>query len=154
MNPTLGKPLPFQALDETGKSHANTDYLGQWLLVYFYPKDSTPGCTTEACTLRDAWGEFSEYNIAVLGVSPQGAASHQKFKQKHALPFPLLVDEDKTLARTFGVWEEKTFMGRAYMGVKRSSFLFDPQGNLVRVYEKVKPAKHANEVLSDVQSLS
>lgn len=155
MSIQLNKKVPeFVVFDESGVGQTPRNYRGQWLLVYFYPKDNTPGCTKEACAIRDAWGDFQKSGIAVLGVSPQDIKSHQKFSEKYQLPFPLLVDEEHKMADMFGVWREKKFMGRTFMGVERMSFLIDPKGKVIKIYEKVKPEEHADEILADVQRVS
>lgn len=152
---TLNKKAPnFSAPDQDGKMHRLADYKGQWLLLYFYPKDDTPGCTTEACTLRDNFPKFRKIKAVVLGVSIDSVKSHGKFKDKYKLPFTLLSDEDKKIVTSFGVWGEKKFMGRTYMGTKRMSFLISPTGTIAKIYEKVKPADHAAEVLADIKKLS
>ncbi len=154
MSIQIGKKVPeFVVFDEKGVGQTPRNYRGKWLLVYFYPKDDTPGCTKEACAIRDVWGDFKKGEIAVLGVSVQGVKSHQKFVEKYQLPFPLLVDEDHKMAEMFGVWREKKFMGRTYMGVERMSFLVDPKGKIAKIYEKVKPEVHASEILADVREL-
>ena len=118
------------------------------MVLYFYPKDDTPGCTTQACGIRDAWGEFAERGAVVLGVSPDDAASHIRFKQKYDLPFTLLADEDHAVAEEYGVWGERTYAGKTYMGIERSTFVIDAEGNLAKVMRKVKPDTHADEVLA------
>ena len=120
---------------------------GQKVVLYFYPKDDTPGCTKEACSFRDAWAKFKKRGIKVLGVSPDSEASHKKFETKYNLPFTLLADKDHAIADAYGVWGEKKFMGRTYMGVLRTTFLIDEKGKIKKVFEKVKPEDHANEVL-------
>lgn len=142
----------FLGYDEEGKEHTSDMYRGKWLLLYFYPKDDTPGCTKQACNFRDIWKELSSENIVILGVSAQDETSHKKFKNKYSLPFPLIVDSNKELAQTFGAWGKKKFMGREFMGMQRFSFLIDPNQKLVKIYKKVKPGVHAQEVLEDVQS--
>ncbi len=147
-----GQKAPsFTLPDQEGKSHSLADYQGQWILLYFYPKDDTPGCTKEACMIRDAWPKFKKLNIQVFGVSVDSPKSHAKFADKYDLPFTLLADEDKTLVEKYGVWGEKKFMGRRYMGIHRVSFLIDPDGNIAKIYEAVKPEKHALEVLEDLK---
>lgn len=151
MSIQLGKKVPeFVAFDEKGVGQTPRNYRGKWLLIYFYPKDDTPGCTKEACAIRDAWKEFKKANIAVLGASVQSAKSHQRFVEKYELPFPLIVDEEKKIVTLFGVWRKKKFMGREYMGVVRMSFLIDPKGKVAKIYEQVKPEEHAKEILKDV----
>ncbi len=129
------------------------DAKGVWSLLYFYPKDDTPGCTKEACTLRDAYPKFKKLGVRVFGVSTDSSVSHDKFIKKFDLPFTLIPDENKELVRAYGVWGKKKFMGREYMGTNRSSFLIDPKGKIVKIYEDVKPEKHAEEVLKDLKTL-
>ena len=146
--PELGKG------DQNGKIHSLSDYQGKWVLLYFYPKDDTPGCTDEACSLRDHFAELKKKGVDVIGVSVDSAESHQKFIQKHSLPFPLLADTDKTVVNRYGVWGKKQFMGKEYTGTSRVSFLIDPDGKIARVYPKVKPKEHAAQVLADLAGLS
>ncbi len=147
---SIGSAAPnFSLPDQTGKMHALTEYAGAWVLLYFYPKDDTPGCTTEACSIRDNWSKFKKAGIAVLGVSVDSAKSHAKFVEKYELPFTLLSDEKKELVNAYGVWARKKFMGREYMGTLRWSFLIDPKGKIAKIYEDVKPNEHAKEVLAD-----
>lgn len=149
-----GDEIPeFNALDQDGKKYDRSALIGSRHLIYFYPRDLTPGCTTEACALRDVYKEFSMHNTLVLGVSPDGEKSHRKFIAKHDLPFPLLVDQDHALAKAFGVWGEKKFMGRTFDGVHRMSFLFCAKGRIEKTYDKVKPAEHAKQVLADLQKI-
>jgi len=119
---------------------------GKPVVIYFYPKDDTPGCTTEACEFRDLFPRFSASGATILGVSPDSVKSHLKFKKKYALPFTLLADEDHSMAEAFGVWKEKTMFGRKYMGVERTTFVLDADGRIAHVFEKVSPAGHAEEV--------
>jgi len=140
----------FVLPDQEGKNHRLADYKGKWVLLYFYPKDNTPGCTTEACTLRDAFEELGKKNAVVLGMSADSPKSHKGFMEKHKLPFTLLSDETKGVLKTYGVWAKKKFLGREYMGILRNSFLINPEGRIVKIYEGVKPAKHAEEVLVDL----
>ncbi|MCI0533310.1 thioredoxin-dependent thiol peroxidase [bacterium] len=144
------KAIDFKLSDQDGKMHSLSDHKGEWLLLYFYPRDLTPGCTVEACALRDNWSEFGKRGAAVLGVSADTAESHKKFADKHDLPFPLLADTEKKLIKAYGVWGKKKFMGREYMGINRMSFLIDPKGKIAKIYKTVKPAMHAEEVLADV----
>jgi len=147
-----GSPAPaFSNTDQDGKTHTNQTLLGTRYLLYFYPRDLTPGCTTEACALRDEHEQFTKLNTLVLGISPDGEKSHRKFIDKHSLPFSLLVDEDHAIAEAFGVWGEKKFMGRTFNGVHRMSFLIDTNGKIEKTYAKVKPAEHARQILADLQ---
>jgi peroxiredoxin Q/BCP len=125
---------------------------GRQVVLYFYPKDDTPGCTTQACGIRDAYGEFEREGAVVLGVSPDDEASHVKFKAKYHLPFTLLADEGHRVADEYGVWGPKTYMGKTYEGVERSTFVIDAVGNLKRVMRKVKPAGHADDVLEALRA--
>lgn len=143
----------FALKDQSGKEHRLSDYQGKWVLVYFYPRDDTPGCTTEACGIRDQWAQFGKLKAQVFGVSADSVASHQKFAQKFKLPFPLLADEEKKMVKAYGVWGQKQFMGKSYLGINRTSFLIDPKGRIAKVYEKVKPDLHAEEVLKDLADL-
>ncbi len=140
----------FALPDQEGQQHDLKQYRGSWVLLYFYPKDDTTGCTTEACTIRDQWSQFKKAGLVVLGVSTDSPESHAKFATKYKLPFTLLADVQKEVVNTYGVWGEKKFMGRTYQGTRRQSFLIDPQGRIAKVYEKVKPADHAGEVLRDM----
>ncbi len=140
----------FSLPDQNGKIHTLSSYLGKWVLIYFYPKDDTPGCTTEACVLRDAFPAFEKLDAVILGISADTEKSHKKFEEKYSLPFTLLTDTEKSVINDYGVWAPKKFMGREFLGILRTSFLIDPEGKIVKVYEKVKPAKHAEEVLADL----
>ena len=124
------------------------DFRGSPVVLYFYPKDDTPGCTTQACGIRDEWGAFEERGAVVLGVSPDSETSHVKFKRKYGLPFTLLADEDHAVSETYGVWVEKSMAGRTYMGIERSTFVIDADGNVAKVMRKVKPDTHADDVLA------
>jgi peroxiredoxin Q/BCP len=145
----------FTLPDQDGVEHSLSQYRGQWVLLYFYPKDDTPGCTKEACSIRDAFPHFEALNIKVLGVSVDPPESHKKFAEKYSLPFTLLSDMHKKVVTHYGVWAEKTFifMGREHEGVIRSSFLIDPTGTIEKIYTDVKPEKHAEEVLRDLKRL-
>ncbi|HTK41779.1 MAG TPA: thioredoxin-dependent thiol peroxidase [Gemmatimonadales bacterium] len=125
---------------------------GKSVVLYFYPKDDTSGCTTEACEFRDSWKDVQQSGAVVLGVSPDPVTSHQKFKQKYQLPFPLLADTDHRVADAYGAWGEKSMYGRKYRGILRTTFLIDPEGRIARVFEKVRPEGHAAEVLAALQS--
>lgn len=143
----VGDPAPaFKALDEQGKEHSLSSYADKTLVLYFYPKDDTPGCTTEACTFRDEFARYKKKGWAILGVSPDDAASHQKFIKKYSLPFPLLVDADKKICAAYGVWKEKSMYGRKYMGVERSTFLIE-KGKIKALWRKVSVPGHSAEIL-------
>ncbi len=148
-------PAPdFTLSDQDGTNHTLSDYRGQWVLVYFYPKDDTPGCTIEACELRDRMEELNNLKIQVFGISKDDVKSHKKFADKFHLMFPLLADTEKAVMQQYDVWGERSFMGKKYMGVSRSSYLIDPKGMIATVYEKVKPKDHAREVAADVAALT
>lgn len=138
----------FMLLDDAGNERRLSDYRGQPVVLYFYPKDDTPGCTTEACAFRDAYSEYTQAGIAVVGVSPDKVKSHAKFKSKYQLPFTLLADEDHAVCELYGVWGRKKFMGREYDGVFRTTFLIGPDGMIMKVFENVKPDGHSQEVLA------
>ncbi len=151
---SIGNKAPdFTLSDQTGKSHSLSDYRGKYVLLYFYPKDDTPGCTKEACTLRDNYDDFKKIKAVILGVSKDSVSSHDKFAKKYELPFPLLADEDKKVMNAYGAWAKKKFLGKEYMGTLRVSFLIDPKGNIAKIYETVKPAEHAEEVIRDLNEL-
>ena len=137
----------FKTTNANGEAINLKDYRGQKVVLYFYPKDDTPGCTKEACSFRDSFSKFKKQGIVVLGVSPDGEASHKKFAAKYKLPFTLLADKDRSISEAYGVYGEKKFMGRTYMGVHRTTFLIDEKGKIKKVLEKVKPDEHASEVL-------
>jgi peroxiredoxin Q/BCP len=143
-----GESAPdFTLASDTGDAVTLSSLRGKPVVLYFYPKDDTPGCTTQACGIRDAWGEFERSGAVVLGVSPDDVASHVRFKEKYDLPFTLLADPDHEVAEQYGVWVEKTNYGKTYMGVERSTFVIDADGNVARVFRKVKPDEHADQVL-------
>jgi thioredoxin-dependent peroxiredoxin len=149
-----GKKAPAFALqDQNGKTHRLKDYTGRPVVLYFYPKDDTPGCTTEACAFRDAQPDFSKGGGVVLGVSVLDTASKAKFARKHGLNFPLLADEDHAVADAYGAWQQRSMYGRKHMGVARITYLIAPDGTVARRWDKVSPATHADEVLEAVQSL-
>jgi thioredoxin-dependent peroxiredoxin len=138
----------FKATGQNGKTVSLADFRGQKVVVYFYPKDDTPGCTTEACSLRDGWAKFRKNKIAVLGVSIDDEKSHRKFADKFSLPFTLLADTDKAIVKAYGVWGEKSMYGRKYMGTNRVTYLIDEKGKIAAVWPKVKPDGHAKEILA------
>ena len=149
----VGAKAPaFELPDQEGKIHSLKDCAGKWVLLYFYPKDDTPGCTKEACMIRDNFPEFKKLKVSVFGVSTDSVKSHGKFAEKYDLPFILLSDEKKELVEKYGVWQKKKFMGREYMGTLRTSFLIDPLQKIAKIYESVKPESHAEEVLKDLKS--
>jgi peroxiredoxin Q/BCP len=145
----VGAKAPaFSAPDQTGKVISLAQLKGKTVVLYFYPKDDTPGCTVEACSFRDSHAVFHKKSVVVLGVSPDSSKSHAKFAEKFSLPFPLLSDPDHTLAENYGVWVEKSMYGKKYMGVERSTFVIGPDGKLKAVYRKVKPETHTADVLA------
>jgi peroxiredoxin Q/BCP len=148
-----GKPAPdFELTNDAGERVKLSDFRGRPVVLYFYPKDDTPGCTTQACGIRDAYSEFQDRGAVVLGVSPDDEASHLKFRDKYELPFTLLADPEHEVSENYGVWVEKKNFGKTYMGVERSTFLIDSQGNVVKVMRRVKPDKHADDVLAALPS--
>lgn len=150
--PKAGTKAPdFILPDQDGVERTLSSYQGQHVLLYFYPKDDTTGCTKEACAIRDAFPQFDLNKAVVLGVSPDSVKSHKKFEEKYNLPFTLLADEGHKVADLYGVWGRKKFMGREYDGILRTSFLVAPDGKITKVYEKVKPEQHAAEVLTDLE---
>ncbi len=143
----IGDMAPdFEASTDTGTLRLS-DLRGQRVVLYFYPKDDTPGCTTQSCGFRDAYPEITEQNALVLGVSPDGVRSHQKFKSKYELPFTLIADEDHAIAEAYGVWGQRSFMGKKYMGIERSHFVIDEQGRLADVQIKVSPKDSVQRAL-------
>ena len=146
----VGDQVPdFKAQDQGGTMRSLSDYKGQKLVVFFYPKASTPGCTAEACNLRDNYKELQEAGYAILGVSADSQKRQTNFKNKYEFPFPLLADEDKTVIEAFGVWGPKKFMGKEYEGINRTTFLINEEGIVERVITKVKTKDHASQILSD-----
>jgi peroxiredoxin Q/BCP len=146
-----GKPAPdFELETDAGETVKLSDLRGKPVVLYFYPKDDTPGCTTEACEFRDAYDVFRDRGIEVLGVSPDDAASHVKFKTKYDLPFTLLADPDHAVAEKYGVWGERNFAGKSYMGINRSTFIIDRDGNVAHAMMGIKPAGHAARVLESM----
>lgn len=144
----IGDQAPqFSGIDQNGKTHQLSDYVGKKLVVFFYPKASTPGCTTEACDLRDNFERFQANNFELLGVSADSAKAQAKFKEKYNLPFPLLADEEKSVINAFGVWGLKKFMGREYDGIHRTTFVIDENGIIIDVITAVKTKEHANQIL-------
>jgi len=146
---SANQPAPdFTLLDENEVQHSLSDYHGTPVVLYFYPKDDTPGCTKEACSFRDDYHVYQEAGVVILGVSPDSPKSHLKFKNKYALPFTLLADTGHQVCELYGVWGRKKSMGREYDGVFRTTFLIDAQGNILKVFENVKPANHSAEILA------
>jgi thioredoxin-dependent peroxiredoxin len=149
-----GKKAPAISLkDENGDKFSLKDQLGSYVLIYFYPKDDTPGCTTEACSIRDHSKQINKASLKVFGISPDDETHHQKFIGKYNLNFPLLCDTEHKVAEKYEVWVEKNMYGKKYMGIQRDSFLIDPNGTIVKHYKKVKPDDHIGEVLEDLKGL-
>jgi peroxiredoxin Q/BCP len=148
-----GRPAPdFELTSDEGKTVRLSDLKGSPVVVYFYPKDDTPGCTAQACGIRDNYDAFGERGAVVLGISPDDESSHVKFKQKYGLPFTLLADPDHKVADEYGVWGERSMYGKTYMGIERSTFVIDPEGNVAKVMRRVKPDTHAEQVLEALPS--
>jgi peroxiredoxin Q/BCP len=144
-----GQPAPdFELSTDTGKTIRLSDLRGKPVVLYFYPRDDTPGCTKQACGIRDAWDDFRERGAVVLGISPDGEASHAKFKQKYRLPFTLLADSDHRVAEEYGFWGERSFAGKKYMGIERSTVVIAADGTVAKVFRRVKPGEHADQVLA------
>ncbi len=147
-----GIPAPeFSLSDETGAARSLSDFRGHPVVLYFYPKDDTPGCKTEACNFRDDYSQYSQAGVTVLGVSPDTSQSHTKFKTKYSLPFTLLADPQHKVCELYGVWGLKKLAGRQYNGVFRTTFLIDKNGKIVHVFKNVKPAEHSAEVLAELK---
>jgi peroxiredoxin Q/BCP len=148
----IGTKAPdFSLVDQEGTTHTLSQYKGQYVLLYFYPKDDTPGCTKEACAIADVYNDFQKNNVAVLGVSKDSPQSHKKFAQKYNLPFTLLSDPKATVCGAYDAWQDKSMYGRLFKGIVRISYLIDKDGNIARVYPKVDPANHALEILKDIK---
>ena len=142
----------FKLLDQNQQEHHLSQYRGKWVVIYFYPKDNTPGCTTEACTIRDHWKDLSHKAI-VLGISTDSVNSHSKFAKKYTLLFPILADTTKEVVNAYQVWVHKKFMGREFLGTLRVTYIVNPDGVIAYVYKKVKPADHAEELAHDLSEL-
>ncbi len=155
VTPEEGRPAPdFTLLSDSGETVTLSELRGRPVVLYFYPRDDTPGCTAQACGIRDAWGEFERRGAVVLGVSPDSAASHARFRAKYGLPFTLLADPDHEVAERYGVWVEKTSYGKTYWGVERSTFVIGADGTLARIMRRVKPDTHADDVLAALAAAS
>jgi peroxiredoxin Q/BCP len=148
-----GQAAPdFELTSDSGETVRLSDLRGKPVVLYFYPKDDTPGCTTQACGIRDAWDDFERAGAVVLGVSPDDETSHVKFRSKYELPFALLADTGHEVAEKYGVWGERSYMGKSYMGVSRSTFVIDAAGTVKKIFPAVKPASHADDVLAALGS--
>lgn len=144
----------FSLLDQDGKAHSLSDYLGKWVVLYFYPKDDTPGCTKEACNFRDSFRELQKLGVIILGVSKDSVKSHKKFADKYQLNFPILSDESLEVIKAYNAWGLKKFMGREYEGILRTTYLINPKGKIEKIYEKVNPLIHAREIIDDLRALN
>src|SRR3989344_5526375 len=152
--PEQGEHAPdFTLPDQHRALHTLAEYRGGWLILYFYPKDDTPGCVKEACSFRDNFAELKKKGIVVVGISTDNEKSHKKFEKKYNLPFTLLIDDKKELVKKYGVWGKKTFMGRSYMGTRRTTFLINPRGKISNIYENVKPDDHALQIIEDLEKI-
>lgn len=147
------KASGFKLQDQDGKEHQLSDYLGNWVVLYFYPKDDTPGCTKEACNFRDTISEIQKLGAVVLGISKDSIKSHKKFAEKYHLNFQILSDESKVVIKAYDAWGLKKFMGREFEGTFRKSFLINPKGEIIKEYPKVNPTQHATEVITDLKKL-
>ncbi|QOQ55866.1 thioredoxin-dependent thiol peroxidase [Bacillus amyloliquefaciens] len=151
----IGQAAPdMELLNDSGEEVSLTDFKGKYVVLYFYPKDMTPGCTTEACDFRDQHESFAGLDAVIIGVSPDSRDKHEKFKQKHNLPFQLLVDDEHKLAEAFDVWKLKKNFGKEYMGIERSTFLLDKEGRLVKEWRKVKVKDHVAEALRELEQIA
>ncbi|MGI6321457.1 MAG: thioredoxin-dependent thiol peroxidase [Bacteroidales bacterium] len=147
-NIEIDKKAPeIVGIDQFGNEIKLSDYLGKKLIIFFYPKDNTPGCTAQACNLRDNYSILQKAGFEIIGISIDSEASHQKFSDKHSLPFPLLPDTEKKIVNDYGVWGEKKFMGRTFLGTKRTTFVIDENGNIEKIFDKVKTKAHAEQIL-------
>ena len=144
----------FFLLDQDNTRQTLSHSLGKWVILYFYPKDDTPGCTKEACGLRDNYRLLQQKNVVILGVSKDSVASHKKFAEKYSLPFPLLSDPDLQVIKAYNSWGEKKFMGKTFIGTLRKTFLINPKGEIAKIYEKVNPITHSGQLLDDLATIS
>jgi thioredoxin-dependent peroxiredoxin len=147
------KATDFEMPDQNGVTHTLSQYLGKWVVLYFYPKDDTPGCTKEACNFRDSLEEFQKIGVAILGVSKDSVQSHKKFAEKYQLNFPLLSDEDKSVMIEYKAWGRKSFLGKEYDGTLRTTYIIDPTGEIRKVYKSVEPFGHKTEILADLEKI-
>ena len=146
-----GEKAPtFTGIDQDGKSVSLSDFSGKNLILFFYPKDMTPGCTAEACNLRDNYTELRKKGFEILGISPDSVSRHQKFTEKYELPFKLIADEEKEILKNYGVWGEKKMYGRSYMGVNRTTLIIDKEGTIIKIFPKVKTNDHTAQILSEL----
>ncbi len=151
---TMKTAPDFQLTDQDGIVHSLQDYKGQWIVIYFYPKDDTPGCTTEACNFRDERDAISEFgNATVIGISKDSVASHKKFAEKHKLNFTLLSDMDHKVIEAYGAWGPKKFLGKEYVGIRRNTYIINPEGQIVKEYVGINPKNHAVKIIDDLKTL-
>ncbi len=143
----------FDLPDQNGKRHKLEDYRGKWVVLYFYPKDMTPGCTVEACNFRDSFSAFSDLDVVILGVSKDSIETHADFSKMYELPFPILSDLNSTVCENYGVWKERSTSGKKFMGINRSTFIIDPTGKIAKIYDKVDVKEHAQELLDEIRNL-
>lgn len=148
------KAYDFSLPDQDNNIRNLGEFKRKWVVLYFYPKDNTPGCTKEACNFRDSYHELQKMGVQILGVSKDSVASHKKFVEKFNLNFPILSDTEKEVIKKYGSWGLKKFMGREFEGTLRNTYLIDPNGNIAKTYEKVNPLKHASEIINDIKELN
>lgn len=146
------KAVDFSLPDQEGKVRKLSDYAGSWIVLYFYPKDETPGCTKEACNFRDSYQTLEKMGVAILGVSKDSLPSHKKFAAKHNLNFPILSDPEKKIIQKYGAWQTKKFFGKEFAQTARMTYLIDPAGTIKKIYEKVNPLVHAGEIIKDINN--
>ena len=147
------KAYEFSLPDQEGKTRSLSEFKGKWVVLYFYPKDNTPGCTKEACSFRNLYHELQNMGVQIVGISKDSVASHKKFAEKFSLNFPILSDEDKKVIKKYKAWGKKKFMGREFEGTLRNTYLINPNGEIVKTYEKVNPLTHASEIITDVKKI-
>lgn len=143
----------FTLPDQNGNMHSLSDYAGKWLVLYFYPKDGTPGCTLEACAFRDASIDFKNIGAEIVGISKDSVTSHKKFEEKHSLTFPILSDESHKTIEAYDSWNPKKFWGKEFLGVERNTFLISPEGEIAKEYKNVNPLTHTAEIIQDIKKL-
>jgi peroxiredoxin Q/BCP len=150
---SIMKAKDFELPDQKGATHKLSDYKGKWVVLYFYPKDNTPGCTKEACSFRDSFTKLQALGVQVLGVSKDSVSSHKKFAEKYNLNFPILSDESTKVIKIYNAWGEKKFMGRTFEGTLRTTYLINPKGKIEKVYKNVNPLNHASQIISDLEKI-
>jgi len=150
----VGETAPaFELPDQNGKTHMLSDYRGKWVVLYFYPKDMTPGCTIEACNFRDSFSAFSDLDVIILGVSKDSIVTHAEFSKMYELPFPILSDLNSTVCEEYGVWQERSTNGKKFMGINRATFIIDPKGKIAKIYDKVDVKEHSQELLDEIRNM-